>query len=359
MQTGTRQVVSTSRVLDRLNRGSAQITQPFKQAATGMDGAGRAAGNNGRESNKATGSLRKNATAVQQVNRSKKGFNLRNAAFSKGLALFGKLGGKLAGLVGKFSTVTGIASGVMQAVNLVMKGNPLALLATLLLPMAGQLIEFAMNSETGKQIMEEVFSAASSMISGAMAVIKPHIEFGLALVTGVFAGIKLFLEPAKKFLTGDISGGVKATGKAWEQLIHGLGEFIKTGFLMAVGILKAPVNGIIGFANKVIDALNTVHVSLLGKKFGFDLDRIPMLAQGGIVSPRDGGVPVILAEAGEAEAVLPMSKLGQLLARTRELAGAAATGRPRLAAYHEPEGRGSHGIAEELLFLAQTHSSRR
>ncbi|CAM5728114.1 hypothetical protein SFUMM280S_06565 [Streptomyces fumanus] len=52
-----------------------------------------------------------------------------------------------------------------------------------------------------------------------------------------------------------------------------------------------------------------------GKTFGVSLPKIPMLATGGVVMPRSGGVPAILAEAGEAEAVLPLSKLDQLLRR--------------------------------------------
>ncbi|WP_372408364.1 hypothetical protein [Streptomyces luteireticuli] len=359
----TQHIISAAGALDRAHRTMGTVTQPYKQTTTQGDATAASFKNSGRQTNAAIPGLQKKKTSLQQTNRWAKGFALRIAALSKGFALFGKLLGKLGGIVGKFSGQIKIASGVMQAVNLVMKASPLALLTTLLLPMAEQLIEFAMNSETGKRITSAVFESAERMISRAMTVIEPHIEFALTLVTGVFTGIKLFLEPAKKFLKGDISGGIKDTGKAWEQLVHGLGEFIKTGFLMAVGILKAPVNGIISFANMVIDALNTIHVNFLGKKFGFDLDRIPMLAQGGVVSPRDGGVPVILAEAGEAEAVLPLSKLDRLLTRTRELAHATAErrapGRPALTHYYEPEGRGSHSIAEELLFLAQTHSIRR
>ena len=36
----------------------------------------------------------------------------------------------------------------------------------------------------------------------------------------------------------------------------------------------------------------------------------PKLASGGIVMPRPGGVPVTVAEAGQAEAIIPLSKLG-------------------------------------------------
>lgn len=37
----------------------------------------------------------------------------------------------------------------------------------------------------------------------------------------------------------------------------------------------------------------------------------PKLAEGGIVMPRPGGVPVTVAEAGQAEAIIPLNKMGQ------------------------------------------------
>jgi hypothetical protein len=39
------------------------------------------------------------------------------------------------------------------------------------------------------------------------------------------------------------------------------------------------------------------------------INHVPHLAQGGIVMPRPGGQIVKVAEAGEAEAVIPLSKM--------------------------------------------------
>jgi hypothetical protein len=39
--------------------------------------------------------------------------------------------------------------------------------------------------------------------------------------------------------------------------------------------------------------------------------KIPRLAEGGIVMPRPGGVLANIAEAGQAEAVIPLDRLGQ------------------------------------------------
>jgi tape measure domain-containing protein len=47
----------------------------------------------------------------------------------------------------------------------------------------------------------------------------------------------------------------------------------------------------------------------------------PRLAEGGIVKPRAGGVQAIVAEAGEAEAVIPLSKLDRMLAGPGGISG--------------------------------------
>ena len=86
-----------------------------------------------------------------------------------------------------------------------------------------------------------------------------------------------------------------------------------------------------------------------GKTFGVSLPRIPALATGGVVMPRSGGVPAILAEAGEAEAVLPLSKLDRLLSR------AAAQGRP----YSQVAGADGSALYIEQYYAAETSSPQR
>src|SRR5690606_26630228 len=69
--------------------------------------------------------------------------------------------------------------------------------------------------------------------------------------------------------------------------------------------------------NWVIDKWNGLNFTLPGFEFagqkvgGFTLapPRIPRLAQGGIVPATPGGRVVRVAEAGEAEAIIPLSKL--------------------------------------------------
>jgi hypothetical protein len=58
-----------------------------------------------------------------------------------------------------------------------------------------------------------------------------------------------------------------------------------------------------------------------GKSLGFNIPTlgrlsIPRLAEGGIVMPQPGGVLANIAEAGQAEAVIPLDRFGEMGGRT-------------------------------------------
>jgi hypothetical protein len=86
-----------------------------------------------------------------------------------------------------------------------------------------------------------------------------------------------------------------------------------------------------GFVNYFIDGINMIPKGLNslkfkvpdwvpfigGKTIGFKVPtvahiKIPKLAQGGVVMPSPGGSIVNVAEAGQAEAIIPLNKLGNM-----------------------------------------------
>lgn len=108
-----------------------------------------------------------------------------------------------------------------------------------------------------------------------------------------------------------------AVGNVWNWI---RGVFATIGGVAAT-IIKAPVNAIIGFAqntingfiraiNGAIGAINNipgVEIGMLGEL------NIPKLAEGGIVPATRGGILANIGEGGEAEAVIPLSKLDKML----------------------------------------------
>ena len=88
---------------------------------------------------------------------------------------------------------------------------------------------------------------------------------------------------------------------------------------MIVNLAKAPINAVISAINFVLEKINGISVTIPdwvpgvgGQPLGFNIPTIPQLATGGIVT-----APTILeaGEGGEAEAILPLSKLAAMLQR--------------------------------------------
>lgn len=111
----------------------------------------------------------------------------------------------------------------------------------------------------------------------------------------VFGGLKQILDGIIDLVSGVFTGNWK---RAWEGIKNIVGGVFKT----LLGIVKAPLNGIIsllngiiGGVNYLIDGINKFSVDIPdwvpvvgGKKFGFNIPKIgkiPMLAEGAVIPP--------------------------------------------------------------------------
>lgn len=148
-------------------------------------------------------------------------------------------------------------------------------------------------------------------------VLKPIAEY----VGGVFAdvfdtvfrfigdiieGLKDIFIGLMNFITGVFTGNWQ---KAWE----GVKKIFKGVFDSLWGIVKFPLNLIIGGINAVIRALNSISIDipswvpgLGGKKFGINIPEIPKLAAGGIIT---SPTLAMIGEKGP-EAVVPLENTG-------------------------------------------------
>ncbi|MFE2290994.1 hypothetical protein [Streptomyces sp. NPDC059452] len=123
--------------------------------------------------------------------------------------------------------------------------------------------------------------------------------------------------------------GMKAASNAVSTAIR-----VMTPILKGVGnVLLAPFRAFATAINTIIGALNGIKVSIPGwvpvyggRNFSLNLPKIPVphLAKGGVVQPRNGGTLAVIGEAGESEAVIPLSKLERML-------GSGAAGRAQTA----------------------------
>jgi TP901 family phage tail tape measure protein len=128
-------------------------------------------------------------------------------------------------------------------------------------------------------------------------------------------------------LFNDIGTGfvqfVLAIGRGLDQIdafflavFTGIGAIVKGALNGMLGFVEGYINFIISGINGLLGAIN--RVLRAGKAIGINLQvptiptlSIPRLAEGGIVMPRPGGVLANIAEGGQAEAVIPLDRLGK------------------------------------------------
>lgn len=160
-------------------------------------------------------------------------------------------------------------------------------------------------------------NGVQAAINSVAAFLSEKFPFLGALFSGWAASISAAIENIKAIFSGIIdfvqnvfSGNWSA---AWQNIVDILGNL----FGMIVNLAKAPINGVISAINFVLEKINGISVTIPdwvpgvgGTTLGFNIPTIPQLATGGIVT-----APTILeaGEGGEAEAILPLSKLAAML----------------------------------------------
>jgi hypothetical protein len=122
------------------------------------------------------------------------------------------------------------------------------------------------------------------------------------------------------FLANFVIGFKTALGEVggfFAAVFGALGGIIRFALNGALSFFEGYINFIISGINGLINLINTVLSA--GKVVGINLQiskipnlKIPRLAEGGIVMPRPGGVLANIAEGGQAEAVIPLDRLGSM-----------------------------------------------
>ena len=149
------------------------------------------------------------------------------------------------------------------------------------------------------EMVKGIFELACSIIKGVVSVIVGIITVGVDLIKGVFGtitstimgivdGVKTIFKGLITFITGVFTGDWK---KAWE----GVKTIFKGVFDTLWSIVKFPLNLIIDGINALIGGLNKLKfdvpdwIPLIGgKKFGFNIPKIPKLNVGASEVLSDG-----------------------------------------------------------------------
>ncbi|WP_327296135.1 MULTISPECIES: hypothetical protein [unclassified Streptomyces] len=399
LQTGTavlamrRELVGVQAPVRTLSTRAATTAPALRQLRTATTKAGSAVRKAGRSAATAATRIRAGAGRIR-------GPLGVLGALAAGAGVFGSvtdLLGSYTPKVTKFMTLFGTAmtlgSIAMTAINTAMKANPLGFVLAIVTPLVACLVDYAVNSETGQQTIQQVFQAALNGFKAAWAFMAPVIRGWAKTISEVFDGVQKTVGSVLKAVGSAISSGFQGAGNAissathavtsivrgaWNgfkgviqpvmnwltrtlpsaftrvrdamsKSLHGMGNFLSTGIQTVAGVVTGPVKGLIAFANWIIDGLNHLSFSFFGKKFGVHLSKIPQLADGGVVLP---------AAVPGASAVQPLSSLARFLPAP---SGASATtgpaffaGRPGIRVYEEREGSSPLTVADDLLFLYRT-----
>ena len=162
-----------------------------------------------------------------------------------------------------------------------------------------------------------IWSKINTAVTTAIASISSRFPVLGAVLSGlwksiqdVWGNIKAIFSNIIGFIDNVFSGNWSA---AWGNVVSIFGNV----FGELANIAKAPINAVISVINMVLSKINEMKISIPdwvpgvgGKTLGFNIPQIPMLATGGIAT---APTLAMVGEGGEPEAVLPLSKLAQLL----------------------------------------------
>jgi len=142
---------------------------------------------------------------------------------------------------------------------------------------------------------------------------------------GLWDGIKSVASAVSNWFTGTFIPWI--TG-AWDTITAAaakIGEIFNNLKEAWTSAFKGAANAVISVLNWLIDKINTIHIGPLpdwgilgeyaGAEIGFSIPRIPELAEGGIATH---DTIARIGEGSEPEAVLPLSKLDDLMGGTGE-----------------------------------------
>lgn len=112
-----------------------------------------------------------------------------------------------------------------------------------------------------------------------------------------------------------LSTSVNAVGKFFHDAFNAIGSVVQGVWNNIVSSARNAFNVIIGIIDGVIGTINTLLGAIktvTGGAVNIKVPSIPKFADGGIVPATPGGRIVQVAEAGQAEAIIPLSKLNQV-----------------------------------------------
>lgn len=238
------------------------------------------------------------------------------------IAAISPVAGIISGIAGAISKLTGtVIPALTNAINFIIANPIVGIIAAIV----GLVTLIATKGDEIQAILQKVDDFLQGVFttdwSQSFGVLGEILNAFFATVKSIWDSIKAVFDGIIDFIRGVFTGD-------WERAWTGVQEIFKGIFTALVAIAKAPLNGIIGLINMVIDAinwmingLNKIHFDvpdwvpvLGGKSLGFNIPtigKIAYLAKGGILSSGSAIVgeagPELLTMAGGRAHVMPLN----------------------------------------------------
>lgn len=142
-------------------------------------------------------------------------------------------------------------------------------------------------------------NAFVSIIKAAFLVVSGIVSGAVKGIADIIAGLVTILDGIISFVTGVFTGN-------WTKAWGGIKNIFSGVFSALVGLVKTPINAVIGIINAAINGINKLHIKipkwvpvLGGKEFGINVPTIPMLYtgtrnwKGGTAMIHDKGAEVV------------------------------------------------------------------
>jgi TP901 family phage tail tape measure protein len=167
-------------------------------------------------------------------------------------------------------------------------------------------VNFALNANP----IVKVIALIAALAAGVVLLIN--------WLVGLYGGWDKLFTDLGQWLSGFVAAfgqAMNAIGGFFSNVFNGITAIAKGALNGVIAVIEGYINRVIGGVNSLVDLINTVLEA--GTVIGIDVKlnkipalNIPRLAEGGIIMPQPGGVLANIGEGGQAEAVIPLNRLG-------------------------------------------------
>lgn len=155
-------------------------------------------------------------------------------------------------------------------------------------------------------VWNSIKATVSAIINSVVGVIRIQINTAKAIFTGFKTSVGVVFRGIRSVISTQIALVVNVFTR-FKSTVMSIFSAVGRGMTAPI---RAAMNGIKSAWNNTIGGKGISIPSVFG--FGGASFTIPRLAQGGIIPARPGGTPFVGGEAGQAEAVIPLDRLGSI-----------------------------------------------